>query len=313
VGAKSLYYYNDKFGKQNFYINQWPDFELLVYKKYLKPNKQKDGNDYNESTNIIAENKKFVGQLLLYLQDCPGIKSKINTTAYHMKGMESLFKSYYDCSHSTTSYTYKKEKLQADFGALAGVSVTKLKLTTELAENFRPYSNVDYNPSYNFSGGIFMDVVMARNQRKWSIYSELLYSDYKATSHVEDRTNENSYSIYDITVGYTYLELNFMLRFTYPLKNDLFVFGNAGLSLGHAISETNLLVTETKFYSTPVISEGSAIKETRLNEQGIIAGVGSRYKKYSFETRFQRSNGMSVYSNLGSKTNQLYVLLGYRF
>ncbi len=302
-GSKNLFFYSDRIGKQHFYIGQYPDFELLVYKKYLKEGAREK---------VIAENKNFIGQLYLYLQDCKTIQSKMTNTAYNKKSLESLFKTYYDCTKGERNYQYSKEKIRLYFGAVAGVSVTKLKLTCS-DDSFEHIANGDYEPSWNLSAGLFMDVVLARNQRKWSIYNELFYSSYMANGLTEDFFSENNYKIYNNSIGYSYLKLNNMLRFTYPVKNDLFIFINGGISNGYALSETNLTIKEVRFYTDPVITEEPAMDETRRYEVGFLAGLGAKYTKFSFETRFESGNGMSVYYTLKSKANRIYFLLGYRF
>jgi len=72
-GIKSLYHYKDSDGKDNLYIKQNECFDLLVYKKYLK---------IYEGASVVLENKKYTGQLTVYLQDCQQILSKIYSTAY---------------------------------------------------------------------------------------------------------------------------------------------------------------------------------------------------------------------------------------
>jgi len=302
-GTKNLFFYSDRIGKQHFYIGQYPDFELLVYKKYLKEGARE---------NVIAENKNFIGQLYLYLQDCNTIQSKMTNTAYNKKSLESLFKTYYECTEGEKNYQYRKEKIRLDFGAVAGISVTKLKLTCS-DDTFDHIANGDYEPSWKPSAGLFMDVVLARNQGKWSIYNELFFSSYMAKGYTEDFFSENSYKIYNNSIGYSYLKLNNMLRFTYPVKKGLFIFINGGISNGYALSETNLTTKEVKFYADPVITEEPAMDETRRYELGFLAGMGAKYAKFSFETRFESGNGMSEYSTLKSKANRVFFLLSYRF
>jgi len=64
-GSKNLYYSYDEKGKPQFYIKQWPDFELLLYKKYLKYNEERTTYGSTEALNTLKENKKFIGQLTL--------------------------------------------------------------------------------------------------------------------------------------------------------------------------------------------------------------------------------------------------------
>lgn len=56
-GEKSLYIYKDSDGKENFYIKQNGNYQLLNYKKYISRDKIYK-HDFN-----ISENKKYLGQL----------------------------------------------------------------------------------------------------------------------------------------------------------------------------------------------------------------------------------------------------------
>jgi hypothetical protein len=303
-GSKNLYFYSDNNGGENFYIGQWPELELLVYKKYLKQGQREK---------VVAEYRNFIGQLKLYLQNCSSAQKKINNTSYTKHDLESLFKEYYACTEDKISYKSVQDKPRFDFGALAGVSVTKLSLSSSVS-GFDHIANIDYSASWKFSGGLYMDFVFARNQRKWSIYNELLLSSYHANGQSVEYHNQNYYKNYFISIGYSYLKLNNMLRFTYPVfSKDFFIFIDAGISNGLAITETNSMTEEIVFYADPKTTEEPAMAETRIYEQGFIAGLGVKYLKFSFETRYEGGNGMSVYTSLNSETNRLYFLFGYRF
>ncbi len=307
-GTKNLYCYIDKHGKENFYINQYPDFELLVYKKYLKSDK-----NFKTEANVIAENKKFAGQLLLYLQDCPGIQPKINAAVYTKKSLEAVFKAYYECSKGKTTYKYTKEKTGFDFGALAGFTLTDLNLKTSSNEDWHTIANMNYKVSAKASAGLYMDFILPRNKRKWSIYNELLYTSYEGVSHFEELFGTDHYKIYDTKIGGSYLKLNNMIRYTYPVNPDFSVFMSAGISNGFDIWERNSQYIEEKFYSTHTFSKKKALDETRLFEQGIIVGIGSKYRSFSFEASFEKGNGMSVYTALKTLTNNFSFLFGYKF
>jgi hypothetical protein len=308
-GSKNLYYYSDKSGKQNFYIRQWPDFELLVYKKYLGQDKQSSVSA--GAVNQIRENKTFIGQLSLYFQDCPSMQSKINAATYDKRSLEGLFKSYYECSKVNLSYQYVKEKPKTYFGVIAGMSITNLKLKSS-EDPWQYIANVDYSTSYNFTGGLSLEYILPRNQRKWSVYNEIMFSSYSVSSYNENYKSENVYDYYTTKFAYTYLKMNNMIRFTYPV-NTFFVFVNAGLSNGYVLSETNSLIKESKFYTDPVTTEGPAIKGSKKWEYGILAGAGIKYSKFSFETRYEGGSGMSDLPALISIANRLFFMVGYRF
>jgi hypothetical protein len=124
--------------------------------------------------------------------------------------------------------------------------------------------------------------------------------------------NENEYSNISMTFGYAYLKLNNMIRFKYPVGKT-FVFINAGMSNGYALKEINQVHSDRKFYSSETSEDDEALNDTRRYEQGILAGLGAKYHKYSFEFRYEKGNGMSVMLNLNSITNRFLFLFGYKF
>jgi len=290
----------NKFGKQQFYIKNDSVYELLVEKKYLK---RSDG------TAGMIENKKFLGQLSVYLQDCPKIQSKLKNTIYSKTSMEHLFLFFYDCTKSEISFKKETEKTSLQIGILAGLSMTTLKFKSA---DFAYLVNADYNRSTNFSGGLYFDVVLPRNHGKWSINNELVLASYKVNGRYNDYENENKYVISSTTFSYSYLVVNNMLRYKYPVRN-FFIFLNGGISNGFAVSEKNYRKQESKFYDILKVYEDKALNDTRKHEIGYIIGLGTSYKKISFEVRYEKANGMSEYGNLNSSTTRYNVMFGYGF
>lgn len=299
-GMKSLYFYVNKNGQEQFYIKQNSSFELLIHKKYLK---------LQEGQGIIAENKKFIGQLTLYLNDCLSISAELKKTEYRKKSLEHLLLYYYNCSNSEITFRKNTEKLSAQIGALAGLSLTSLKFSSS---DFAYLVNAGYQQSANFSCGIFLDLVLPRNQKKLSIYNELIFSSYKVNGRYDEFENENKYKIYHTTIGYSYLKVNNLIRFQYPV-GSLFLFANTGFSNGIAIGETNYCKKVAKFYDSETVEEFDAIADARKWEIGFLLGTGAKFKRYSAEIRYELGNGMSTFTNLKSSTNRFYVFFGYRF
>lgn len=296
-GEKSLYYYKSSNSKENFYFKKDNSFNLLEYKKYLT---------LQDGKRVIAENKKYIGQLALYLNDCKNINSKIERTSYNQKSMLELFQFYYNCSSSNNSFEKKLEKSHVEIGVLAGVSSTTLSFRSN---SFDYISKAKFNPSVNFSTGVFFDIVFPRNQGKWSLNNELLYSTYKSTTSYDKNSN---YPIILSEIGYSYLKINNLLRFKYPI-GTLFIFLNGGISNGISINETNQRRAISNINMTNTIVEGSVLYETRKYEQGLILGTGIKYNRFSLELRYEKGNGMSKYQDLKSLTKRYFLLLGYRF
>ena len=293
-GEKSLYY-NNSSGNKNLYIKNSTGFELLVYKNYL-------------AENAVKENKKFIGQLSLYLYDCPSIQSKLKQLKYSKESLENLFLFYYDCTQARIEFHKKTEKVSTETGVLAVMSLTSLGFSSE---SFDYLVKAGYAQSINFTMGLFFDIILPRNQRKWSIYNELIFTSYTVKGSYNDFVNEERYTITYTELGYSYLKMNNMVRLKYPV-GGFFIYLNAGISNGFAISETNYRRDEIKLYSIENIEEGKALNETRKYEQGYILGLGTKIKKYSFEIRYEKGNGMSEYVTLSSPTKRYYFLLGFR-
>jgi len=299
-GPKSLYYYRFSMGIDNFYIQQDDRFILLIYKKYLR---MYEGKDY------VTENKRYIGQLTAYFQDCPSLKNRLSTVQYKPNSLVNLFKAYYSCINLYPEYIKVQDKVIVEFSILAGMSITTLDFKSE---DLVFLANAAFTPSYNFSGGLAMDIVLPFNQKKFSVNNELLYTNYKVESNYEEHFNEEYYIIYDMTVAFTYLKLNNMFRFKYPFR-DWFIYIDAGMSNGFAVAGDQYQVVTKKFYGPETTRQEPLMDSYRKYEQGFLAGLGARFKRFSAEARWETGNGMSEYLMLGSATNRYYFLVGFRF
>ena len=305
-GKKSLFFYKDANGRENFYIKHDTIFELLVYREYLH---------YNAQTGVssLRKNKNYLGQLIVYLNDCSAIASKLQTSTYGLSSLSSLFQYYYDCSSSEVLYKRKKEKIRAEIGVLLGSSMTSLEFSG--ADLFDYLINTDYSHSINLSAGLFVDLVLPRNQGRWSIKNELLFYKYEVAGEYVDFENEYIYTINKTKIGQSHLKINSLVCYKYPL-GSLSIFLNGGLSLGVKIQETNYRSKsrETTVYPTSLDSESKAIKSTQNIDLGIVLGTGIAYKDYSLEIKAERSDGfLSDVVGLNSSTKRLFILFGYRF
>lgn len=301
-GEKSLYYYVSALGVNNFYIKQDTSLNLLVYKKYIKKVE-------HDNKTFAMENKRYIGQLLVYLNECERINSKIQNTSYNKSSLIKVFQQYYECTSTAVSFQRKTQKFDFEFGVLAGVSLTSLEFTSN--GEFSYLINTDYSSSINVSAGLFIDVILPVTKGRWSINNELLLSSYKVKGSYTDFKDEDYYSITDTEFGYSYLKINTLLRYKHPVGN-VFLFFNGGMSNGLAISETNYKLVESKFHSSERLVEGLALNEARKYERGIILGAGVKYTRFSCEMRYENGNGMSNYGPLGAVTKRFYLLFSYR-
>lgn len=300
-GEKTLYYLKDENLKVHFFIGQNGIYETLVFIKYLN----NIGGD-----SFIQTKEIFKGQLNIYLQDCPSIQKKISNVSYSKDDLTRLFKEYYKCTQKEILYQPELEKIKAEVGILAGLSLTKLKfIGTD--DYFISLINTEYPWAKNFTAGGFINIVLPRKKGKWSINNELMFTSYKVSGMNKDSYNTNIYTNTYSSIGYSYFTINNLLKLKFPV-NKIFLYINGGFSNGITISETNYLRVESHVYSVNSISE-SKLNNARKWERGLLLGLGSDFRNLSIELRFERSDGMSSYLELTSPVIRCFCILGYKF
>lgn len=293
-GSKSLYVYNGIKGKDQFFIKQDTGVELLLYKKYVA---------YDLSMRNVRELKKYVGQLIVYLSDCPTLFNKINQTSYKRGSLTSLFLKYLEESNQPNDYHKKAEKYTVKFGVVGGIALNTLSFNSS---TFAELVYANYKPTYSITPGFFIEFLQPRNQGKWSSYNEFLY----APTHFEGFYEDNLYRVYT-KFRFNYIKMTNMIRYRLPLRN-IHLFVNGGMSNGYFFGETNYKKSESKIYVDRLEVE-KAIESVREFEQGIVFGIGLKYKQFALECRQEYGNGMSLYMGLNSSSGSSKMLVSYSF
>ena len=295
-GDKSLYHFISKEDKNQFYIKNGDDFELLIYKRYYKQGK-------------IVDVKKYVGQLILYLQDFENIRQAVQRTEYKKKSMVKLFSNYYTNSGKEFKAMVSKKKAKIEYGALAGVSVTDLSFDNEEMISYISKPNLD--PSVNPSFGLYADLIFARGKQKWSLYSDLLYTRMNFEERYYSTNSEHYYKYYDTEITYNSIRLTNMIRYKIPIQNS-HLFLNAGISNAFVIEKTNTTTSTAKQYSSDKITVSDAFND-RIHEQGFVTGLGFKRKRLHLEIRYERTNGIVDLALQDSNVSRMYFLVGYQF
>lgn len=258
-GNKSLYFYKNDYNQDNFYIKRNTIFELLIHKEYLKEEKGKT---------VIAQNKRYLGQLNNYLEDCKNVKSILTNLSYNQNSLVKLFKRYYNCSISEPSFKATEANVLAEVGALAGISVSSLNFTGDDA--FIYLTKGDYSSSTKATGGLFIDLVFPRNMRKWSLNNELLFTKYEFKTNSEDIEHQDQYSLFTTEIGFSYIKVNSLARYRMS-TGRLGTYINAGVSGGFIISDNkNYNKEERHFYGIETIIEKKALEEFKKFEFGLL-------------------------------------------
>lgn len=298
-GTKSLYYYQTPSRQENFYFSYEDSIRLLVYKKFkIGPN--------------ILENKKYLGQLSLYLGNCSSIKNNVAATKYSLKSLSKLFSDYYECTSETIIFQNERGRTEFQYAIYGGLSLTSLKFKSNLNSfNYLTQPDAPFQPS--FSVGFRFNVVFSGNLQKWVLVNELQYSQFSTELQYLDQSTENVYTTYDSEITCNQLAINNLMRYHfYKKKNALYV--NLGTMVGFAISKnSNKTEVQSVFNVQQTVSE-PAINMAAL-EFGILTGVGYTINNHFFtEVRAGLGSGFTDRTlELSSHTKRLYFLIGYTF
>lgn len=299
---KSLYRFKPNVGVEHFFIGKSENPEWLVYKLFLK--EQSDGKT------IVAANTGYMSQVLDYLGKCSTVQKEISEIKYERNSLQSIFKSYSKCIGSKMPNEKKPEKAIFETGLLAGISNTKLNFTkTENVDNsFRTISNADYSTSTNFSGGIYLNIVFPQQNKKFSLYNELLYSTFNVEGTYSEDYSFDYYGNYYNRIGFSYLKLNTMFRYYLPVAS-IRVFINAGMSNGLTIQHTLYQKEDSRFITTITQNETSqSLNNYRSHEEGFLLGAGVQKKRFSLNLRLEMGSGiLDVISS-----TRYFILLGYK-
>ena len=309
-GSKSLFYYKNPLNIENFYIMEDGKPVLLIYKKYIKQGTAKQ----IYSNSFLFENRKYIGQLLVYLKDCPKLESHINAANYSSKSLINIFQDYYKCKNGAPKSIQKSKKIEVKLGLFAGVtSITKLYAP---GINLTLNSKMKFMQSPDICGGAVVDIIFPWNLQEWSLHNEIEYSSFSNTFAVNNSPKGGYYTDFNASFGYSSIAINDLVRFTYSF-GTFSVFANAGVSNGFILNYTNHLETihGGPGSSTPTIVESNFVKSSNLFKTDLapMAGVGLSYKNLNMEIRLEKrveNSGDNRYNRYNERTS---VLLGYIF
>ena len=304
LGPKSLFYYKGPFGIKHFYIQKGNEYELLLYKKYLKGER------------VITEDNRYKGQLLLYLSKCSSIKYNIENVEYGKRSLTRLFKRYYDCTLEKPAFQEKIWPTTFKKGIIGGASYTSIRFKENGGDDFWYLTGADFTRSTNTTFGIFFEIVFPGKSKKWSLYNEFSYHSY-STEGLVDLTPTISGGPITVTFSAaTRLELSYMkvtnlARFMPRGSNSsVYPFFSFGISNGILLNSE---------YETVISNDITArtidliVHDPKKLETSAVVGLGLVLKNFMVEGRYERGTGILDINAVRSTTNKLMVLLGLRF
>jgi hypothetical protein len=221
----------------------------------------------------------------------------------------NLFRNYYKKLDIRPDYQHAAESTKFDFGIIAGISSSSVNYQSDVSSYYF-LTKSDHSPSVNFCAGISLDARMPRRLSRLSIHNELLINSMEFDGRYE-QFSSLSYDTINFKLGYIYLRLINMLRYSFTFRNDWSVFVNAGISNAFVLMNKNEKIQSNIFHNA---TESKAI-ESDINMEifNLVGGAGVRYKNVSLDITYERTIGMPSITDLGINTNRLYVMMGYHF
>jgi hypothetical protein len=290
-GEKDLLFLKDRDGIEQFYVQTDTSLTLLKYKEYKV---EKDGGV------SLAENKTYIGQLILTLSACNTIRTIVKDPEYKKTDLIKVFREYHDCIHQAVEYEKKKVRNGVKIGLLAGFSTTTVKINSST----HYLKDIPLESSTDFSAALSFDFRLSRSPSRWSLAEEILYTSYLTGGYYDDPQNPGA-----IELGFSYMKINNMLRYTLPV-GSFSIFGNAGISLSSLVHEVNVKHEESIFHPPLDVR---AFQDVKGTERGYLLGIGARYKLFSLHLRFEGTKGFSNQDDVDTPTKRWYVLGGYTF
>jgi hypothetical protein len=304
-GEKSLYYYITSEGRKNFYIRHGDDpaFDLLVYKIYLNRLEDKD---------VISSNRRYLGQLTLYLSECSTIQKALANTSYDEYSLMELFMYYYGCNPSVISHrsnlgavqelTWKKE-----FGASLGFSSTSFVF----GEHYPSKFGTSYSKSINPTLVGHLDFMTEGKFQNLKFRNELQLSKFKSsTSNATYHGVLLATEYINAGVGFTTLDLNHLIKYEYPIKKmtySIYMGFSNSFPFAETNYETNRLIYKDYFLPTKT-KESKIIDNDVKRIFSYFFGTELGYKKWFLQYRFVKGKWKSNF-----RIEKNIWLMGYRF
>lgn len=302
-GPKSLYYYKASYGNENFYIRDENDkIQLLLYKRYLnKPGTQK-----------IKEERKFLGQLSLYLQECEGIDAKLQILNYNRGALVNLYDYYYKHSSFSSSYEQKKGKFSTKISIVGGPNISSIKFSQSGSTEYATLDQMDFQWGNGFTVGVSLESFKKANLGHFSVVNDLLINQFKSEGDNKSLALEKNQYYYDhASFNYLYFKWMPQIRYRFELNNWI-VFGDIGLTGGAVLYEDTSLIT-SNLEGTNVVDHGAVFNKSSSFQYGGVIGLGTGYKRLSLEVKYEYTDGMAPSVSSEAGVQRIHMLIGFRF
>ena len=297
-GNVSLFHLKDENAKDHYLIQKRDSvIEELIYHRYYKN---------VGSKRVIHSDLTYKSQLNNYLSDCPDIKREILEVDYRSNELVKLFERYNRCV-GEIHYIKAREKLTVEAGVLAGLTSTNV----DFGGGFFPYLvRADFGYSTKPTLGLFFEVILPRDQKRWSLNNDIVFKTYQLSAVYDNRVGVSTSTFFD----FSYLKLSNMLRYQL-IVGELGAFVNVGF--GHSWLLKSETSRTTRYFSVDGLVLRSeydkALNRVASYEGTFLGGAGITKRGMRLEFRYEQGTGMSDFASLSSKTRSFSILFGLEF
>ncbi|MFA5046307.1 MAG: hypothetical protein WC542_10300 [Paludibacter sp.] len=292
-GNKSLYQYKSPFKKDLFYIMQNGKLTLLQQKYYKK---------YADDKYFKVENKRYIGQLMYYLNDSAALSTNPGMLNYNLSSLRNLFQNYYLSKDTHPVYSSIPRNTKITWGLIGGI------VNNAFNETHTEFLVDEYKGRLAPVFGVFAEFLFKNSL--WSLHYELLYAG-KVTNYTYNKEYHNPEYYTENTLNSSYRAItgNLYAHFPFRLRNGE-MFLNVGLYNTSCYDLKTESIEHYKFYST----------ETTKNlyhldyhlDAGYLLGAGWCKNNYSIELRY--IPGIYYHNFISPKQlNKISILFSYNF
>ncbi|WP_337044611.1 hypothetical protein [Emticicia sp. 17c] len=280
-GKATLYHFVDKDSEAHFLIKYGDTLEALVY-------------HIIETKHYNATFRQYQTQLANLLTDACK-KLSFYQTDYYVNNMRKLIDSYNDCFRTTPKTTpVATGGGRLEYGLMAGAGYTRLKHV--FATPFRNYT-VKGDANITPVGALFLNYVFARGRGRFAVMNELHTYYLKSNA-----TYDNQFYHYDMP----YLGMQHLFRYG-VLAGQPSLYLTAGLSYAFIIKQKSYIIR----WDGSI--ENFSSYTLRNDEQRLLLGLGTTYKRLSLEARYARGNGYSTGASTTIPNNRIDLWLKLNF
>lgn len=283
-GDLDLYEYNNI--RPHYFYGKDGETKELIYR-------QSFSNDNGE----LFKLKQYIGQLNLLMNTCESVNPD-DRLDYKRKELVKIVSEYNNCVTSDVDrkddYVKNMQKVKNRFYGTAGYYFSNFKINTDAyyLEDF------DKGSVSRFSFGVAYEIILSKNLGKWSMFTELTYSQVSG-----ELNNDVPYSLTNtfnpLSVNHSTMDLSLLFRYSF-VKPDtkLTPFINFGVGRSQTLSEDFYVTRNNTFNGSSTDIE----LETISGYFNYVLGAGVKYNKFTAELRYilsdkiineSGSNGMS--------------------